>query len=925
VLRSDVIDLVNSGRAWAFLGAGTSVDAGGVSWGKLVEKTLENLAEAGRGRIEADPAFKAAMNSRAFARAFGVIERHEGRETLERAVRVTLPTEPTHGSLVTRLADLPFEAYITLNYDGLLETSLARQNQLGWSAVGNTESELRQLSGGAQRIVWHLHGAASQPEAQSHLVLTEADYDAVYIGDSPLKQQLRAVLGTRRVVFFGFGFRDAEVLRVLKEVGRLADPTRPIIAFVAEDVASDEGGPDELLDRFNVDVITYAAADGDHGALKPLVHTYASFILRRSLHYRRPARAVPSYDPETTGLLIYNELVLSGSVRVEDGAFDALLRSRILSLLEARGRITSDEIDTDVAERSRLVHRGQGVLSVVGQRVEQELERLIDAGLAVRDGEAFALTSAGRNAVGAHAGTSERLARQFVESLRQRAEAIAGQQAAGHVALTAESFLKECVRRRSLGVAMVMAATAGEQEFQMVALLQSLPEFLQESRSEADALALSTLVRDVLAEPSEAERTYIGLALQAQFGAHLLSLDPDTLQARLQQMSSSAFLVDASTLIPFLARGGIGNGPARRLVEGLGSAGSAVGTTPLLVTEIDEHARWAERRVASSGEVNELTLASALGKAGTRSNAFLEGFIAETDAGALPQPSLFSYFRDVFGLQPKQTCPTESDVVRTLTREGVEVWEFNDWEGFEEIMWAERQEIADAIAERRRRNRSFKHDRQVTAEAEALLAVRYLRLGTFRHPNRAVSAAFFVSNTRLIDELVEPGSPITMRPEAALHLLATLRPVNPDELAIFTDELLGELDERGMSLVDRRRLLHVFGPLVDASQERLDGELLKHRELMAHAYGEDADQAFADVDALDSPFVVSTAQTRNTAMLEEQLEHERERSAMLAKEARLTAQDRQDLDRLRADEKIKRAFGRGRKRAAESRRRRKKK
>jgi hypothetical protein len=61
--------------------------------------------------------------------------------------------------------------------------------------------------------------------------------------------------------------------------------------------------------------------------------------------------------------------------------------------------------------------------------------------------------------------------------------------------------------------------------------------------------------------------------------------------------------------------------------------------------------------------------------------------------------------------------------------------------------------------------------------------------------------------------------------------------------------------------------MHVFGPLIDASQENLDSELLRHRELVAEVYGEDASRAYADVDPLDAPLVVSTSNAQRAAML----------------------------------------------------------
>ena len=307
------------------------------------------------------------------------------------------------------------------------------------------------------------------------------------------------------------------------------------------------------------------------------------------------------------------------------------------------------------------------------------------------------------------------------------------------------------------------------------------------------------------------------------------------------------------------------------------------------------------------------------------SSRFLEGFIAELDGGSLSAPSLFTYFRDVFRLQPKQKAPAETDVSRALTRQGIEVWEFDHWDGFEDSIWAERDETANEIAERRRLRDTFTHDRQVRAEAEALLTVRYLRNEKFHYPGRETNNAFFISNTRAIDELADVKAPITMRPEAVLHLLTTLRPVDVRELAFLTDELLSELDQRGFSVVDRQRLMHVFGPLINASREDLQEVLARHRELLAEKYGEASTHAYAEVDPLDAPAALLMAQTQRAAMLEVELNRSKGREANLAKEARLTEQERSELEKLRVDEKLKRGLGRSRKRSAESRKTTKKK
>ena len=43
MLRTDVLDVINSGQAWGFVGAGVSADAGLPSWSALLESVREDV------------------------------------------------------------------------------------------------------------------------------------------------------------------------------------------------------------------------------------------------------------------------------------------------------------------------------------------------------------------------------------------------------------------------------------------------------------------------------------------------------------------------------------------------------------------------------------------------------------------------------------------------------------------------------------------------------------------------------------------------------------------------------------------------------------------------------------------------------------------------------------------------------------------
>jgi hypothetical protein len=346
MLRVDLINLINQRGTWAFIGSGLSVDSGGPTWKRLVEQTAQSLPADLQKKIKSDRIYLSKFAKGDYAGCFSRIEKFATRAMVESGVvsQINHLTEP--GALIQFVADWPFDGYITTNYDLLLEKSLQRINsQSGWITVGNSADEIRKVSGDARGIVWHAHGAAGLTQSKSRLVISEADYDEFYLDPSILVQQLRGLLSQRRVVFIGFGFQDPEVLRLLKTIGKLTSPARPIYAFLGGVSGNDcEDERMDLLERYNVDVIPYEIIDGSHNQLKDLLEVYGSMILRRSLRLNQPELKCPSYDPETTGLLVYNELCLKGGAQVSEDILGTLLRSRVLALLKHVGVITKESV-----------------------------------------------------------------------------------------------------------------------------------------------------------------------------------------------------------------------------------------------------------------------------------------------------------------------------------------------------------------------------------------------------------------------------------------------------------------------------------------------------------------------------------------------------------------------------------------------------
>jgi len=906
MLHTELLRLINSKDAWALIGSGPSVEAGCPSWDQLLADVRSKLTSWQLSELESNPLFEHAHNAKDLPAAFAVIEALIGRKALEGSVRDSLrAARNSPGNMHDLLADLPFAGYLTTNYDGLLERALNRIDP-GWTAVGNVGDEVRKASGTAERVVWHIHGAADLDPSRSRLIITDDDYDEIYVDESRVFQQLQGLLANKRIIVIGIGFRDQRMMQLLRRVGRLTDATRPIYALMEKSGEFRDTISRQVFLRANkIDVHPYRNNDGKHQNLRHTLSVYSAMSIRRSLRFGRHLEAPPSYDPETTGLLIYNHLVLNTPREVPQRLRTSILQARVLSICETGPR-TRAQLTTDLNGILNVLARRIASSSITEQEAEEALtdalRELVADKLLIDCGGTYSLAAAGRETVLDHAAVAGRMEEQFTASIRARVEQTAAPIGAvtGRPADVVCAFFREAIERRALGVALAFATggTSTQQDYHALALLQTIGEWLNKTNDEAEALCVVQTIQEVFRKPTQAESAYLATAVQAKFVLHLLSLDNDTLAVRMKELRSSLFIIDSSTLIPWLAAGSEGNDSARTLIRKLHEAGAAVVTTRPLAEELAEHARWAQKKDKALGGLQTLlAFEAATGRAGNKTNAFLEGYWSLAGNPGMPK-SFDDYLARCLDIPRVIGSISDFAVSRSLAEHKVEVLDFDFLAGDDATLGPSRDEYIRLVQERRVAARSYTHPRQVRAEAEAIALVERARSGMLKLDGRMVSNAYFVSNTSMLNSVAKSTAPITMKPDAARAWLATIHPAAAEDVRAIMSELLWELQERQMDLVDRQSLLNTFGPLIAAAKERLDEVLPKYRVLVAQRYGGAWDMPkVADIDA---PVVLESILYERIAYLEREMVRQQKELEVAAKEA---AMRDQDLERVKAWER----------------------
>jgi hypothetical protein len=618
-------------------------------------------------------------------------------------------------------------------------------------------------------------------------------------------------------------------------------------------------------------------------------------------------------------LLVYNKLAATQSLDIKGDVLGSLLKARIISLLKFKGPQTFQALAADLAERIRLL---QGMpsddIDNITKFIHQHVADLSAQDL-VEKTDPIRLTEKGADLTDNQAGAAKALHEKFTSSLEERARQVHAddEPSVKRIAKAAESFFSSCIEHRALGVAMTLySPTLSFKQFHIVALLQSLPDFMAQL-DEVEALALIDVIQGFLAQPAEAESKYIGVALQARFSVTLLGYDPDLVQARVKQLARTLFLVDASMLIHLLAQSSVGHSSALSILSRLRQINAPLATTGHFVTEVAEHARWARGHMKTRSSLTPEVLIAVTGHAGLHENLFLDGFLHEV-TGKGKSFDFDGYLDRICG-DPRGHTGTDDVFQAKIEELGIQCRNLNEWEGFTTDLYSDRDTRAERIAEQRTVHKTFKHERQVQAEAEALIIVEKLRDHIFKVDGNQAEDSYFISNTRAIDQVKTSSLPVTMRPSSMLQWLSTLTPTDTAELSGLVSALLWEAAENGLSIVDKKHIQNTFSPLISASEAELKEELVTNRTLMANRYGESAEKAFSELSGIEVPVVLHSIYAQRAADLEKRLQSETTaKQAALAK-AGLNDDERQEYLRLKAKQKEKHQRAKSKQRAAKSR------
>ena len=356
-----------------------------------------------------------------------------------------------------------------------------------------------------------------------------------------------------------------------------------------------------------------------------------------------------------------------------------------------------------------------------------------------------------------------------------------------------------------------------------------------------------------LVEPNPPQREYLASVSQGYFLYHLLGLDPKFCGAQKDIFQKTLWLCDSSVILPLMAAGCHNHDYAVELFQTLADEDALLCTTPKLLREAWEHFQWALNFMKKFGNKSPEFLRAALVKGSYKQNLFLDGYIRLSADGKV---GTFNDYRElIFSNGTSDLASFGNTVIRNV--DVLRVINISELDGFVQDDWGDIECVKNKIQKEREERGTYRSRLQVESEAEVWTLINNLKSGKYSVDGlENVGRIYFVSQSRIIDQVFQPEDVVTWSPESLYRYLSALpgRQVSPD---LLQQCMLHEYYYAGISFIDKDRYEHFFGPSIDAAKASYERERDRYIEEIEDTYGKDIDVSFGQTPDLEKPFFVA--------------------------------------------------------------------
>jgi len=841
MLDPRLIHMINSGRCFAFIGSGLSCEVGYPSWGKLAELVYEKLKQMGKASDNAS--YEKYLKDREYPELFRQAEHDLGNDriALVNMIKPMLqPSVKNNGVLYELISKWPFACYLTTNFDDELASYLSKTNE-HFTIKRNRQEDFYYLHDGTSHIIQKLHSDLNHP---NEVILTSIDYENFYTKDAGqyFRDKLRQAFEVFSIFILGHSLNDHDIEFILKLSKKTANPQRPIYMVAADFTKAQE---QEFLEKYNIVLVKYSNPDGTHSELRRILKLADKLIVPRKNLRDRHEIVTRSKEEIDAAIALYLYRHLQGV-----DATNYLCPLILAGLLSVNDGLKKEEI-TSISTLRIFDNKGQVNFQ---DAINKAIEQLLQQNLVIDTNGSISITTCGREKV------------QEYQSIRETEK----DQAYGQFQLNLKDNYKtlsdsKLIQCRNLAEKAIIASfsnrglTISKQIYSGHSAgpgeLSDIFGYISDIATEFDDMELrATFVEAMLQfliEPNTPQKKYLASVSQGYFLFHSLGLDPTCSQIRQDIFQKTFWICDSSIILPLIADGCFDHEYTVELFKMLSDKNALIFTTSNLLQEAWEHFNWALKLIKNA-DVESLEFLHAVSLGGDyKQNLFLDGYIKLNTDGIVGTP------KDYFNSIMQNKGMSQSIFEQIIISKGIRLINISDINGFIQDDKTKIEEIKLSIQSKRTERGIYRSSLQVESEAEVFFIIKNLREKKYSiNDLDCPESVYFVSPSRIIDQVFQNEFNITWTPEALYRYLSTLpgSKINSD---LLQQCMLHEYYYAGISFIDQERYKKFFGSSIDAAKLSFEEEKAKYINEFDEKYIKNIDDDFANTPDLKKPIFVA--------------------------------------------------------------------
>lgn len=540
----DLVRAINTGRCFAFVGAGPSCEVGLPSWYKLADGAVSLLDPL----IHQDCIDKCRqlLLIENYPGVFSEVEKIVNLDVLLDYVKFATVSRNT-GAIYSYLARWPFATYLTTNFDDCLCQSLQKEG-LVFLTRHNTQEDFRMLRADAKKLIFKIHGDCSTP---NDIILTEEQYIAFRSSEERKywREKIFSALHMLSLVIIGYSATDPDFRDQLERAKSIASPDQPIYLF-ATGVQIDD--IQEYYQRYNIRIIAYNNYDGTHRELLRVLKRYDPFITKRTAAHLGQDPIDINTANIASSMHIFTRLTLAGGdTTCLDKAYAALIAGEIGNHVQGTS-VSLGSLQESLSKRIHVQHLDPNIL-------QKALSSLHDRGLieAGTISNQYSLSLLGREKLNEMQEERNFREEKFSESCRLFLKK--------QYPNMAPNVIYEVIKQIGLGLvkaferrgAEMAQATFGQNTLDLSTatdILEVVNAQCGQIQDEDSRSAFADLMLEVLLQPTQEMKERLADLSQGYFSYHALGLDQTCNKERLEIAKQSVWILDSSIILPLLAK-----------------------------------------------------------------------------------------------------------------------------------------------------------------------------------------------------------------------------------------------------------------------------------------------------------------------------------------------------------------------------------